>query len=82
MDPGLGKVVQSPGMVEIEMREHDVAHVLGIEAEPLDLADGGHLLAELRTHQCQEERTQAPPRIGHVAQAEPGVHQHQASAPR
>src|SRR5438552_816243 len=34
----VGETRHAAGMVEVEMRQHDVAHVGGLETEPLDLA--------------------------------------------
>ena len=67
-------------MVEVEVGEHDVAHVGAIETQPLDLARRRHLLAEIRADQSEEEPAQAAARVGHVAQPEPGIDQHQALA--
>ncbi len=43
-----GKIIEPSGVIEIQVREHDVSDVLGLEAEALHLADGRHLLAEIR----------------------------------
>jgi len=34
VDLGSGKVRQASGVVEVEVRRYDVAHVIGLEAEP------------------------------------------------
>jgi hypothetical protein len=78
MHGGVRKVVQPAGMVEVEMREHSMAHVARIEAQALLLAHRGHLLAEFRVEQPEEESAQALLRLRDVAQAEAGVDQHQA----
>ena len=67
-------------MIEVEMREHDVAHIVRIEPQPFDLADGGELLAKIRAQQPQEEPAQPAAWIVHVARAEAGVHQDQVAA--
>src|SRR5690606_30574824 len=74
----VGEVVQASRVVEVEMGQQDVAYVARVEAETLDLADGGHLLAEGRIH--QEEEVRAEPVAGgcDIAQPEPGVDQYQA----
>ena len=53
--PRARKVVEPAGMVEIEMRQHDVAHVGGAETKLFDLSHGSHLLAELGRQEAQEE---------------------------
>jgi hypothetical protein len=49
-----------------------------VEPEALDLSDRRHLRAEFRAEHAQEERAEALPRIGDVAQAKTGVDEHQA----
>ena len=41
----LGKILDSACVIEVEMRQHDVAYVARREAERLDLAQRGVLLA-------------------------------------
>src|SRR5690606_35287492 len=67
------EVVEPSRVIEVEVRENDVAHVARRKTERLDLADRGHLLAEIRLEQGDEEATQPRPRRGNVAQAEAGV---------
>src|SRR3954466_14452093 len=71
------KVVEAAGMIEVEVRQHDVAHVARVEAEPLDLADRRHLLAEFRAHEREEELAQAFARARAVEQPEAGIDEHQ-----
>ena len=69
----VGEIVQPAGMVEIEVGHHDVANVARVEAHALDLADRGHLLAEIRCDQAEEEAREPAVRIANVAQAHAGV---------
>jgi hypothetical protein len=64
-------------MVEIQVREHDVAHVARVVAQARDLADRGQFLAELGPQQEQEESAQAAGRVGDVVQAVAGIDEHQ-----
>src|SRR3712207_243991 len=70
-------------MVEIEMGEHDVAHVGGREAERLDLADRGLLLAQLdvehRAHRAGDARLGRPMRVVDVLEAVAGVDEDEAA---
>ena len=45
VDAGFRKVLEPAGMIEIEMGQHDVPHVLSGESERLDLAQRGVFLA-------------------------------------
>lgn len=78
MDPRLREVVQTAGVVEIEVRQHDVANVLGPEAEAFDLADGGHFLTKIGAQQGQEEAAQTATRVRDVTQTEAGVDEGEA----
>ena len=66
-------ILVDTGMVEIEVGHHDVANVARVEAHALDLADRGHLLAEIRCDQAEEEAREPAVRIANVAQAHAGV---------
>ena len=72
------KVVESAGVVEVEVREHDVAHVLWFEPQPLHLADGRELLAKIGAEQREKESTEPAARVAHVTRAKTGVHQGEA----
>src|SRR3954465_9514118 len=74
---GARKVVEAARMIEVEVRQHDVAYVARVEAEPLDLADRRHLLAEFRSEEREEELAQAFARARAVAQPEAGIDEHQ-----
>jgi hypothetical protein len=47
VDGGAGEILEAAGMIEIEMRQQDVAYVRGRKAQPFHLADGGLFLAKL-----------------------------------
>src|SRR5690606_27213991 len=49
-------------------------------AQGQDLACGGHFRAQVRGKQAQEEAAEPVARVGHVAQAQSGIDQHQAIA--
>src|SRR5690606_24987375 len=42
VDARFGKVVESAGVIEIEMREHDMSHVACTETQPFDLPHRRH----------------------------------------
>jgi len=64
---GIREVVQPAGMVEVEVREHDVAHVVRTKAECLDLTHCRHLRPQLGLDERKEELRQSTPRVGDVA---------------
>ena len=70
------EVLQPASMVEIEMRDEDVPHVLGIEAQQPNLVHRGFLRSELRLIEKVEKCRQLRP-MPDVLAPEPGVHQHQ-----
>ena len=39
MHGGMRKIIETAGVIEIEVREHDVPHIPSVEAQSLDLAD-------------------------------------------
>lgn len=47
MDAGFWKVLDTTGMVEVEVSENDVPDISSRVAEPLDLAQCGILLAQM-----------------------------------
>lgn len=55
VDAGSRKVLDAAGMVEVEMGEHDVAHIAGGEAQRLNLPDGRVPLLQA---DIQDERPQ------------------------
>lgn len=56
MDCRVGKILDAAGMIEIEMRDNDLAHVIRAESEPLDLPDRRVRLDELRSVEADEDR--------------------------
>ncbi len=74
------KVVQPASVVEIQMGQHDVPHIAWVQPEPLYLPDCCHFLAQVRLDQGQKKSTQARTWLGHIAQAETGIDQHQPGA--
>src|SRR5579862_2574072 len=70
------EIAQAAGVIGIEVREHDVAHVLALEAEPLQLRERGLALVEARAQE-QLRRAEPPPRVAHVGYAEAGVDEHE-----
>jgi hypothetical protein len=44
VDLGSGKIVESSGVIEIEVGEHDMSNVRGLKTEARNLAHRGHLL--------------------------------------
>jgi hypothetical protein len=80
MDGGVREVLKAAGMVEVEMGQDDVADVAVVEAERLDLAVRGLLLAqpnvEHRSHRAGDPRRMTVGVID-VAQAVTRVDQHQ-----
>ncbi|WP_171890893.1 hypothetical protein WCN78_12005 [Xanthomonas axonopodis pv. vasculorum] len=51
-----------------------------VQPEPLYLPDCRHFLAQVRLDQGQKKSTQARTWLGHIAQAETGIDQHQPGA--
>jgi hypothetical protein len=58
-------------VVEVEVREHDVAHVGGLVAQRFDLPHRRHLFAKVGAQQREEKAAQAAARVGHVTQPKP-----------
>jgi hypothetical protein len=79
---GLGEILQAARMVEIQMGQHDVAHVPGREAPGRHLRQGGVAVLEPDPVHVDEERAQAPVRVLHVPGAEAGIHQDEAARVR
>src|SRR5690606_27037155 len=77
VDPGVREIVQAACAVEVKVRKDDVPDVARIVAQPLELPDRRHFLAQLGAEEKEEEAAQPAPRIGDVAQAEPGVDEHE-----
>ena len=80
MDAGLGEVTEPAGVVQVEVRDDDVAHVRRVEPERGDLAHG-----RLRARSCRgrtNARKGCPSLVGSRTSPEPeaGVDQHQGAA--
>lgn len=80
MDPRFGKILDTAGMIEIEMGQDYVADVAGRKAEPLDLAQRGIVFAKPRVqHQDRPGDRQTPARLArHVLQPVAGIDQNEA----
>jgi hypothetical protein len=73
MDLRGGEVRQPTRVVEVEVRRHEVAHVLPPEAECLDLRKRRHVrFRRIDRHRWTEERAQ-PARVTHVVDADARV---------
>ncbi len=70
------EIFDAAGVVEIEMRQNDVANIGGRETEVFDLSQSGIRLAQPDTIGNSKKRAE-PSRLRHVAHAEPGVDEHQ-----
>src|SRR3546814_3485605 len=55
MNRGVGKILDPARVIEIQMYQHDVAHVGGMEPERLELAQRRFLLAQLRSEEHTSE---------------------------
>jgi len=64
-------------VVEIQVGEHDMAHVLGGETEPVQLFQRGVARLQADVVERPEERTEPLAGPPHVFGAETGIHQHQ-----
>jgi hypothetical protein len=71
MDLGVRKVGKPADMVEVEVRDHDVAHVVSVEAQSFDLAGGRFLRVENRFNDVP--RRSESPGICAILQPETGV---------
>jgi hypothetical protein len=70
VDARSGEVRQASRMIEVEVREDDVAHVFALEAERLELGQGGHLsLRRVEAHHRTEEWTE-PAQLAHVVETD------------
>jgi hypothetical protein len=79
VDHGVREVGQSPGVVGVAVRQDDVPHVAGPEAEGFDPADGGVGFVELEAGHLDERSAQPPVRVPHVEQADAGIDQGEAA---
>lgn len=78
MHRGPGEIWQPAGVVDVEVRDHDVAYVPGVEAEAPHLFDRQLLAQERRASEEQEAPPQGVEWLSQVVAAERGVDQHEA----
>jgi hypothetical protein len=72
VDCCLGKIHDPAGMIEIKMREHNVAHVGGFVPEAFELAQSGVLFAQPYAIGYPEEPAE-PLRLRHITRPETGI---------
>src|SRR3546814_9150267 len=73
MNRGVGKILDPARVIEIQMCQHDVAHVGGMEPERLELAQRRFLLAQLDAMKHAEEWIEAYLRRANILQHEPSI---------
>src|SRR5690606_22069882 len=73
---GMRKIVQPAGMIEVEMREHDMAHIIGAKTHRFDLPRRGHFCAEVRRYQRKEEGAETRTRVCDITKAKTGVYKY------
>lgn len=78
MDRCLREILDPAGVIEVKMREDDVANVLGLEPLRFDLAPGRIVVPQLDAVGDEEKPAQALPHAVNVAQTEALVDQHEA----
>ena len=64
-------------MVVVEMRHHDMAHILGVETQGPDLDDRRILRRDPDPRGMARDAWQARLRVEDIPHAEAGIHQHQ-----
>lgn len=74
----VGEIREASGVVEVEVRDDDVAHVSPIEAEAFDVGERGLLEVEPRARHAEEESPEALSWRADVVRAEARVDQHEA----
>lgn len=67
------KVAQPAGVVRVAMREHDVGHLVGRIAEPLDLPRSRAVGVKLKSSRFNRGLANSPLRLGHVGQPDARV---------
>ncbi len=75
---GVREVGQTADVVQVEVRDDDVADIVTREPELLDLVGGGFVVAEDGSEKVAQ-RSDPPGGFGAVVRAEAGVDQHQAA---
>lgn len=74
----VGEVGDPAGVVEIQVRGHQVAHVLRIESEGLHLCESGHRRIGVQADHHREPPAEAAAGMGEVVGAQTRVHEHEA----
>jgi hypothetical protein len=77
MHDGVGEVLEAAGMIEVEMGEHDVTHILRPKAKLLDAPKRGLLRIKLDIEQVDIKPAQAWVWLTGVFQPEAGIDQNQ-----
>ena len=77
-----GKVREAAGVVEVEVRDQDVAHVLGVEAEAAHVLDGRGGAPRVDAGDGGEGSAEAPRRVAQIVGADAGVDEHEAARGR
>lgn len=74
---GVGEIGDAADVVDVEVRDHDVADVVAAEAEPFQLTHGGFVMVEYRPDE-PPHRPDAPGGVVAVTRAEAAVDEDQA----
>lgn len=72
------KIADSPGVVQVQVCKHDVAHVGRFETQALDLIERALDRAEARPSDGEEPAAEAVHRMEDVLHAQPCVHEYEA----
>ena len=74
----VGKVGEPSGVIEVEVRDDDIAHVPPVEAEPFDVGERGLLALEPRAGQAEKKGPEPLSGAANVVRAEARVDEHEA----
>ena len=77
MDAGVWKILDPTGMIEVEMRDNDMADVGWRETQLPNLRQRSFFRTQLRPVEAKEEVGQPFARLRHVLRPVPGIDQHQ-----
>ncbi len=72
------EILQAACVVEIEVGEHDVAHVSGGKSELLNSIDRGVFSIELNAVEMNKKRADARIRRLDISRAQTGIHENQS----
>ena len=75
---GVREVRKTPGVVPMQVSQHDVSYARGRESKPCHLPYGGLLGIQYRFGECQEVISEGIVRTLDVGQPEPGVDEDEA----